>query len=187
MSLEGKLIVFTGTLAMKRAEAKALAEANGAKVGGSVTGKTDIMIAAKDAGDAKTEAAEKKGVEVWTEEQFMAAAGGVAVEEDVEMEEPAPKAKAKPAKKAKSEPKAEPKAANTTAVAGLSGGGGGGGRNPDRSVPNAGAYTVVDDYATKLSQTNLGNANNNKFFIIQVLKISIIWRNLRVHLLLRRC
>ena len=35
--------MFIGTFAIKRADAKALAEANGAKVGGSVTGKTDIM------------------------------------------------------------------------------------------------------------------------------------------------
>ena len=56
--------MFTGALAIKRADAKALAEANGAKVGGSVTGKTDIMVAARDAGGAKTPAAEEGGVYV---------------------------------------------------------------------------------------------------------------------------
>ena len=58
--LSDKLIVFTGTLSIKRAEAKALAEKQGAKVGGSITGKTDIVIAAADSG-SKLALAESKG------------------------------------------------------------------------------------------------------------------------------
>ena len=76
-ALHGKLIVFTGTLTtMKRAEAKAIAEANGAKVGASVTGKTEVMVAASDAPDKKVADAKKKGVEIWTEAEFFAAAEG---------------------------------------------------------------------------------------------------------------
>ena len=58
--LSDKLIVFTGTLTIKRTEAKSLAEKQGAKVGNSITGKTDIVIAAADAG-SKLALAESKG------------------------------------------------------------------------------------------------------------------------------
>jgi predicted DNA-binding WGR domain protein len=77
MSLSGKTIVFTGALEMKRADAKKAAEDAGAKVVGSVSGKTDILVAGADAvGTKKTDAAEAKGVEVWTEDQFAAAISG---------------------------------------------------------------------------------------------------------------
>ena len=105
MALHGKLIVFTGTLTtMKRAEAKAVAEANGAKVGSSVTGKTEIMVAASDAPDKKVADAKKKGVEIWTEAEFVAAAGGDSKPAPAKKRAaPAAKAPAK-AKKAKVEP-----------------------------------------------------------------------------------
>ena len=41
--MDGKVVVFTGTLEVKRAEAKAMAEQAGATVAGSVSGKTDIF------------------------------------------------------------------------------------------------------------------------------------------------
>ncbi|UJR38079.1 hypothetical protein I4U23_030760 [Adineta vaga] len=39
---------------------------------------------------------------------------------------------------------------------------------PDKCIPGAGAYQVVDDYDAMLNQTNIG-ANNNKFYVIQAL------------------
>lgn len=67
----GRTIVFTGTLAMPRKEAKALAERLGAKVADGVTQNTDFVIAGRDAG-AKLLKAKSLGLVVldeteWTE------------------------------------------------------------------------------------------------------------------------
>lgn len=73
--LKDKRVVLTGTLSKyTRDEAKEILENMGARVSGSVSSKTDIVIAGRDAGSKLTDA-KKLGITIWTEEDFDNAIG----------------------------------------------------------------------------------------------------------------
>jgi DNA ligase (NAD+) len=68
-------VVFTGSLEhMTRAEAKATAEAHGAKVEGSVSSKTDYVVVGADAG-SKAKKATELGITILSEAEWQKLAG----------------------------------------------------------------------------------------------------------------
>lgn len=182
-SIAGKVLCFSGTLSTQtRAEATASARQHGATVKTSVTAAVNILVAGPGAG-AKAQAAEIKGIEVWTEEQFNAVIG--LTESDTVVAAPSsPASKRKmadvvtaetpppPAKKAKTTPAAAktPPAAKTITPATPAAPGG------QRRIMSAHAaklsstHAVYGDYDVKLMLSDSLHANSNKFYKLQLLK-----------------
>jgi DNA ligase (NAD+) len=73
--LTGKTLVVTGTLTRPRADVQKLIEQAGGKVAGSVSKKTDYLVAGADTGKTKLDAAQKHGVKVIGEDELMALLG----------------------------------------------------------------------------------------------------------------
>lgn len=74
--LSGKTLVFTGKLEkLTRDAAKRRAEQHGGTVASAVSSATSILVAGAAAG-SKLAKARDKGIEVWTEDEFLAATGG---------------------------------------------------------------------------------------------------------------
>jgi len=72
---KGKTVVFTGTLkSMSRQEAESLIESLGGKASGSVSKKTDFVVAGQEAG-SKLEKAQTLNVRILSEEEFLKMAG----------------------------------------------------------------------------------------------------------------
>lgn len=75
--LAGKTLVFTGTLhSGSRDDLSKLAKAKGAKVGSSVSAKTDYLVAGDNVGANKINAAREKGVTVISEQEFLTLLAG---------------------------------------------------------------------------------------------------------------
>lgn len=92
----GKTMVFTGTLpTLDRATAQTMAQDVGAKVTGSVSKKTDFVVAGSEAG-SKLEKAQQLGVRVLDEAEFLALLGNTAAKETAAPEIPAAKKDSEP-------------------------------------------------------------------------------------------
>ncbi len=69
-TLQGKIFVVSGTFSISREELKSLIERHGGKIGSSITGKTNYMVAGEKSGDSKLQKATKLGVSIISEEEL---------------------------------------------------------------------------------------------------------------------
>ena len=80
--IAGKLLVFTGSMTHgSRSDMQAQAKKLGAKVGSSISGKTDYLITGDKVGATKIAAAEKKGVAILSENGYISLLQGIKYED----------------------------------------------------------------------------------------------------------
>ena len=109
----GKTMVFTGTLPnLDRATAQTMAQGVGAKVTGSVSKKTDYVVAGSEAG-SKLEKAQQLGVQVLDEEAFLALLGKKPAAENIATTENTVETETAAAKTATATETAEPEISAT--------------------------------------------------------------------------
>merc|ERR1712216_576253 len=158
--LNGKVVCFTGTLTVKRADAEKTAAAAGATISKSVTAKTDILVAGADAGKKKAKAAPaaaaKPAAKKTTAVKKPAAKKTTAVKKVITKPAPPPTPPAK-----KSAPISAAAATTVAAAAQQMGG------DVDSACPISG--TVFKDYDCMLNQTDIKN-NANKFIKSQLVQ-----------------
>ena len=71
--IAGKLLVFTGTMKRgKRSDMQAQAKKLGAKIGSTISAKTDYLITGENVGATKINAAQEKGVQIVSESEYLA-------------------------------------------------------------------------------------------------------------------
>ena len=68
--LEGKVFVVSGTFSVSREDLKTTIEQHGGKIGSSVSGKTDYLVAGEKSGESKLQKAAKLGIAVISEEEL---------------------------------------------------------------------------------------------------------------------
>lgn len=66
----GKTLVVSGVFSVSREDLKKYIESHGGKIGSSITGKTDYMVAGEKSGDSKLQKAQKLGVQVISEDEL---------------------------------------------------------------------------------------------------------------------
>lgn len=69
--LKGKTFVVSGVFEMSRNDLKKLIESNGGKVSGSISGRTDFLVAGQNMGPSKKEKAEKLKINIISEDEFL--------------------------------------------------------------------------------------------------------------------
>jgi len=180
MALANKTVVFTGTLKLKRAEAKKLVQNAGGRVTNTVSAKTSMLVTGcmgESTLSNKVLKAKKFGTEIWTETKFFDSLSGKTDGSKTQKTKksqkrkygkaiksqanPAPQKKKKTSKKGmKTSEKPKKKKSQKKKSSGP---------RPDPRMPNPENWNLDPVFNIKLNQTNIG-ANNNKYYIIQLLE-----------------
>ena len=178
--LLGEVLCFTGTMSKTRAECTKLAEKAGAEVKKTVTKAVTVLVEASGKGGAKAASA-GKDVRVINEAQFLKLASAGADDDDDDDDESGSESESDEPVQAKS--KSGKSAKSTKSEKSTKGGEGKvklikkGKGVVDVLSGKASTHHVVEHggsiYQAMLNQTNLVGANNNKFYVVQLLEADV--------------